>query len=74
MKVKGIHALKAFREKHDPPLSQQQLADRLKVSRVTVTRWESGARKVDEELISKVSEETGIRPRDLRPDLALIFA
>lgn len=64
-----VSPLKTFRENQNPPLSQQQLADLLDVSRVTVTRWESGARKVDQDLLPKVSETTGIPKRVLRPDL-----
>lgn len=68
--MESIHPLKLFREKHVPPLSQESLADLLNVSRVTVTRWESGARKVDDGLVPKVSLVTGISPAELRPDLA----
>jgi transcriptional regulator with XRE-family HTH domain len=68
--MESIHPLKSFRENHDPKLSQDQLADLLGVSRVTVTRWESGARKLGPELLQLVSERTGIAPADLRPDLA----
>lgn len=36
--------LVAFRETHD--LTQQELADRLRVDRVTIARWETGARSI----------------------------
>jgi transcriptional regulator with XRE-family HTH domain len=68
-----VHPLKAFREKQTPPLSQQQLADLLDVDRVTVTRWESGSRRVDETKLDLVSERTGIGAAQLRPDLARYF-
>lgn len=68
--MESVHPLKAFRENQDPPLSQQQLAAFLEVSRVTVTRWEAGKRKIDEEQLPKVSEKTGIPKTVLRPDLA----
>lgn len=64
------HPLTAFRESHNPPLSQQQLAELLGVDRVTVTRWESGARKIDEDKLPAVAKCTGIRRSELRPDLA----
>lgn len=64
------HPLKVFREKQTPPLSQGDLAGLLGVARETVTRWESGARKIDEAKLPIVSEKTGIPPGDLRPDLA----
>lgn len=68
--MESIHPLKLYRERQDPPLSQERLAGLLDVSRVTVTRWESGARKMDGELVPKVSLVTGIPPAELRPDLA----
>lgn len=68
--MEGIHPLKAFREKQNPPLSQGELADLLGVARETVTRWESGTRKITEQKLPAVSEKTGISPRELRPDLA----
>lgn len=71
--MENIHPLQAFRERQHPPLSQEQLSELLGVGRVTVWRWETGARKVDEELLLKVSELTGIPARDLRPDLAKLF-
>ena len=67
------HPLRTFRERHDPPLSQDDLAALLGVSRVTVTRWEAGSRKLDEELLPRVAEATGIAPADLRPDLAALL-
>jgi len=69
-----IHPLKAFRERHSPPLSQQQLADLLGVSRVCVTRWESGERRPAPEDLPGITARTGIDPGALRPDLAQLFA
>jgi len=60
--------LKAYRDERG--LTQEQLAGQLGVSSVTVSRWETGARKVDDDKLPLVSERTGIPPRDLRPDLA----
>jgi transcriptional regulator with XRE-family HTH domain len=68
--MEQIHPLKAFRENQKPPLSQEQLANLLGVSRVTVTRWESGTRRVDDDLLPRVSEKTGIPTAVLRPDMA----
>lgn len=64
------HPLTAFRERHDPPLSQQELAGLVNVTRETVNRWESGARKIEEAKLPIVCEKTGIDWRELRPDLA----
>jgi len=68
--METTHPLKQYREAHEPPLTQQGLAELLGVARETVTRWESGARKIDEEKLPIVSERTGIAPATLRPDLA----
>lgn len=69
-----IHPLKAFRERHDPPLSQGQLAKLLDVNRVDVTRWENGTRKPGVKTLPKIVEKTGIAPAALRPDLAEAMA
>lgn len=71
---RNIHPLKAYRERQSPPLSQDQLAALLGVSRVTITRWESGRRKLEGDLLPLVAEKTGIAPAELRPDLAELFA
>lgn len=71
--MENIHPLKTFRETQDPPLTQDQLADLLGVSRTTVARWETGTRKVDRELLLLVSQKTGIPTNELRPDLARYF-
>jgi transcriptional regulator with XRE-family HTH domain len=73
MAMKITHPLKTFRESQTPPLSQEQLADMLRVSRVTVTRWESGARKIDDKKLPVVSAKTGIPRTKLRPDLAALM-
>lgn len=67
------HPIKNFRERQVPPWSQTDLAKQLDVDRVTVARWESGDRKPDPALLSKIVEITGIPARDLRPDLAAQF-
>jgi len=64
------HPLRVFRENRKPPLTQGQLAELCGVTRVTVSRWETGSKKMAEGLVPTVSKRTGI-PRDkLRPDLA----
>lgn len=63
------HPLKTYRDRHDPALSQQDLAELIGVDRMTVHRWESGKRKPDPEYLAKITEKTGISARDLRPDL-----
>lgn len=63
------HPLKAFREGFDPPMSQEQLAKLVGVNRVSVTRWECGARKPAGSRLAKIKEVTGISPQKLRPDV-----
>jgi transcriptional regulator with XRE-family HTH domain len=71
--METVHPLTAFRERHEPPLSQQGLAKLLGVARETVTRWESGIRKIDTEKLPHVAGITGIAAAELRPDLARLF-
>lgn len=68
--MERIHPLKAYRERQAPPLTQNQLAELLGVSTATISRWETGIRKVDPDLLPSVAEKTGIAPVELRPDLA----
>jgi len=63
------HPLKTYRKSHVPALSQAELARELGVSRLTVTRWETGERKIGPSLIPTVAEKTGIPAKELRPDL-----
>ena len=53
------HPLTAYRAKHDPPLSQTELAARLGVSRATVWRWEKGERTPDRKFLPTLSNLTG---------------
>jgi len=68
-----IHPIKAWRERQTPSLSQEGAAKRVGVTRFTWMRWESGS-PVDVDLLSDVARETGIPAKELRPDLAGIFA
>ncbi len=67
------HPLKTYRLRQNPPLSQDQLAELLGVSKASVSRWETGERKPEETLIPVISEVTGIAPEKIRPDLANLF-
>ncbi len=51
-------------------MTSAALAEYLEESPPTVSRWETGARKIDKDKLPKVVEKTGISPRELRPDLA----
>lgn len=64
------HPLKTYRANQTPPMRRAALARLLKVSKTTVARWEEGRRKIDQDKLQKVSKETGIPIRELRPDLA----
>lgn len=64
----NVHPLKTYRETHVPKLSQADLARKLGVGRPTVYRWEIGTRNIDEDLLPRVSQLTGIPAKELRPD------
>lgn len=66
-------ALGKFRDQHNPPLNQFDLAQKLGVDRATVNRWENGTRKIEAERLPAICKLTGIPARQLRPDLALLF-
>lgn len=61
--------LKSFRYSQTPPMTPAALAKLLGVSRPTVFRWETGARKIGVDSLEVVSQKTGIPKRELRPDL-----
>lgn len=65
------HPLTEYRKAGN--LSRKDLAEILGVERMTVYRWETGARKIDHELVPAISEKTGIPKSELRPDLAALF-
>jgi transcriptional regulator with XRE-family HTH domain len=67
--MSDIHPLRAYRQTQTPKLSQEALADKLGVARLTVVRWENGQRKIEGDRILKVAKVTGIPARELRPDL-----
>jgi transcriptional regulator with XRE-family HTH domain len=73
-RMENIHPLKAYRERQDPPLTQDQLADLLGVSKAVVSRWEAGERQPGVGIIPTITEKTGISARELRPDLAGLMA
>ncbi|MCK1322115.1 helix-turn-helix transcriptional regulator [Bradyrhizobium sp. 156] len=64
-----MHPLRSFRQNHDPKLSQAALAEMLDVARLTVLRWENGQRKIDDDLLPRITDRTGISAKYLRPDL-----
>ena len=66
----AISPLRTYRQSQEPKLSQEALAHKLGVTRLTVTRWESGARKINLSLVPLIAERTGIPAKELRPDLA----
>lgn len=53
-----------WREKH--PLTQQQLADRLGTTDVTISRWETRKRQPDLNAQEAIAEALGIEVVDLR--------
>ena len=71
--MESLHPLKRYRDEQVPPLTQDDLAGLLGVSKASVSRWETGARKIDDELLPKVAEVTGISKAELRPDLAALL-
>jgi transcriptional regulator with XRE-family HTH domain len=50
--------------------TQADLAGELEVAVMTVSRWETGDRKIGVKTLPTVAEKTGIPKSALRPDLA----
>jgi transcriptional regulator with XRE-family HTH domain len=65
--------IRAWRERQNPPVTQQELADRIGASRVALWRWETGRRLPDGDDLSKISSVTGIAIGELRPDLVALL-
>lgn len=65
-----VHPLVTYRKQHG--LTQKGLAAHLDVARETIARWETG-RKIDDELLPRVADHTGISRAILRPDLARLL-
>jgi len=63
------HPLQKYRLSQTPIMSRAELARRLEVARITITRWESGDQKPDQGLLKRIEEVTGIPAKELRPDL-----
>lgn len=70
--LENQHPLTAYRAERG--MSRDDLAAALEVSRMTVWRWETGARRIDENQLAMVVERTGIPAATLRPDLAELMS
>lgn len=66
------HPLTAYRARNNRQ-TQEALGAEIGVTGVTVSRWETGQREIDVDLLPKVVEVTGIPARELRPDLAKLL-
>ena len=67
------HPLTLFRYRHDPVLSQRDLAQELGVTHAAISRWESGVRTIALDLVPFIVEKTGISAQELRPDLVKLL-
>jgi transcriptional regulator with XRE-family HTH domain len=65
----GCHPLAEFRKRQR--ITQEALSDILGVSSITVSRWETGTRKIALNRLAEVSRLTGIPKKHLRPDLVV---
>lgn len=70
----AVHPLRAYRESTEPKTSLDCLAKQVGRSKATLCRIEKGRQAIPDELLAKLSELTGIPARELRPDLAKVFA
>lgn len=70
----SVHPVRAFRLSQTPKLPMKKLADRIGTSTANLSRIENGLQPVSEILLPKLLAETGIPAKQLRPDLAEMFA
>lgn len=64
------HPLRSFRESRSPPLSQDELASLLGVTKAAISRWETGERFPERDLWSKIREITGVGIEELSTAVA----
>lgn len=61
---KPKHPLQIWREAQEPPLKQEDLAERLNVQKATIWRWEKWQRFPDRAFWPALRELTGLGPDD----------
>lgn len=67
-----LTVLKEFRDSRG--LTQAALGKELGgISDVTISRWETGERRIDDDLLPRVAEYTQLPRASLRPDLVLLL-
>jgi hypothetical protein len=71
--MEAKHPLQVYRESFDPVMKRAELARKLQVARITVKRWETRDRRIEDAKVQAVSAETGIPVAQLRPDLAKLL-
>ena len=69
MEVKEI--LKNLREKNN--LTQEQMAERINVTRQAVSRWETGLTQPNPELLKILSREFGVSINTLNLKILILF-
>lgn len=68
------HPVRAYRLRQTPPLKLGDLARRIGTTTANLSRIETGKQALSDALLPKIVAETGIPARELRPDLAKLFA
>lgn len=61
------HPIRTFRTERN--MSLAALAVQLGRTKTAVSRWETGSRRIPAEIVPRLSEITGIKPHELRPDV-----
>ena len=69
----SVHPVRAFRQSQKPPMKQALLAERIGITKPSLSRIETGKQRVTADLLPKLVAETGIPAAILRPDLAKLF-
>lgn len=69
----SIHPIRQYRHKQTPPLPLRTLAAQVGITKVSLSRIETGKQEPSPELWQRLSQETGIPMRELCPKLAAMF-
>jgi transcriptional regulator with XRE-family HTH domain len=65
MNIRPLRELAEYRERQDPPLSQEAFARQMGITKATVSRWEAGKRRPDRKYVPMLAEITGVTPLEL---------
>lgn len=64
-----MHPIREYRLKQPIPLRQSDIAEKIGITAVQVSRYETGQKRVPAEMAVAIEKEFGIPRESLRPDI-----